>query len=141
MTEKEFINKWIEKIENELLKKFPDDFIYGFKTELLDLPGKPLTIGSELFGQYEVIDIEGNPFIQTDDYNFVKYILYSNREKPISIKKPQSNTDLTTAIKRYENLLDSIIKEMKKDHQNKFKPERFLKVSNSVFTTLNLRRY
>ena len=62
----------IDKIENELLKKFPDDFIYGFKTELLDLPGKPLTIGSELFGQYEVVDIEGNSFIQTDDYNFVK---------------------------------------------------------------------
>ena len=141
MTEKEFINKWIDKIENELLKKFPDDFIYGFKTEVFDLPGKPLTIGSELFGQYEVVDMEGNPFIQIDDYNLAKYILYSNREKPINIKKPQGKTDLTTAIKRYENLLDSIIKEMKKDHQKRFNPERFLKVSNSVFTTLNLRRY
>ena len=59
MTISEFQKIWQSKIENEILKSFPDAFIDDSDFELLDLPGKPLIKGSELFGTYEIIDTDG----------------------------------------------------------------------------------
>ena len=38
------------------------------------MPGKPIALGSELFGQFELVDLDGNPVLQTDDYNFIKLL-------------------------------------------------------------------
>ena len=73
MNEKQFIDKWIEKIDNDLLTKFPDDYIKEIKTDNFKLPGRSFSITSELFGQYELMDIDEHKVIQTEDYYLVKF--------------------------------------------------------------------
>jgi len=140
MNERDFVSKWIEKIESNF-QKFPNDFVSDIETENYDLPGKPITLGSELFGQYEIVDLDGNPVLQTDDYNFIKYILYANRLKPRSIPKPISITEIARVVKEYESQLDSIVKEIKSELKNLLPTSDFLRVSNQIFNALNLQRY
>ncbi len=140
MNERDFVSKWIEKIESNF-QKFPNDFVDDIETENYDLPGKPITLGSELFGQYEIVDLDGNPVLQTDDYNFIKYILYANRLKPRSIPKPISTTEIARVVKEYESQLDSIVKEIKNELKNLLPTSDFLRVSNQIFNALNLQRY
>ncbi len=140
MNERDFVSKWIKKIESNF-QKFPNDFVGDIETENYDLPGKPITLGSELFGQYEIVDLDGNPVLQTDDYNFIKYILYANRLKPRSIPKPISATEIARVVKEYEAQLDSIVKEIKSELKNLLPTSDFLRVSNQIFNALNLQRY
>ncbi|MCK5456658.1 MAG: hypothetical protein KAI45_05975, partial [Melioribacteraceae bacterium] len=88
MNEQQFIKKWEEKIENDLLIKFPDDYIKEINTDNFKLPGRSFSITSELFGQYELMDIDENRVIQTEDYYLVKFLLYANRTKPNSVSIP-----------------------------------------------------
>lgn len=141
MTEQEFIKKWIEKIENDLLTKFPDDYIKKYKTKTFQLPGKSFSIASELFGQYEVLDVDNEIVIQTDDNSLVKYLLYANRTKPASVLVPVANNELQTAVKEYEKLLDSIIKEVMHEIKIVLPASDQLKVSNQIFNRINLTRY
>ncbi|MFC2133556.1 hypothetical protein ACFLTH_02965 [Bacteroidota bacterium] len=141
MKEKEFINNWKTKIGDEMLKSFPDDFIGKVKSETIDLPGKSLTL-SELFNSYEILDADGNNYFTTDDYVKVKYILYGTRFRPKKLAIPKGDSDLKKAVKEYEKLLDSILREMEKDYKKIFPDaEKFMKVSNQVFNSLNLQRY
>ena len=80
MTEKEFQNNWRDKLK-ENLKEFPNDFLSSESTEELVLPPKPLIIANELFGNYEISDLDDNVVCTTDDYYKVKYILYANRNR------------------------------------------------------------
>lgn len=140
MNEKDFINKWIKKIESNF-RVFPDDFIGNVETENYKMPGKPIALGSELFGQFEIVDLDGNPILQTDDYNFIKYILYSNRLKPKFIPKPKDKADVKTIIKEYEAQLDSIMKGIKSEQAKLIPTSDFLRISNQIFSALNLQRY
>ena len=141
MTEQQFVKKWIEKIENDLLTTFPDDYINDSETKIFKLPGKSFSIASELFGQYEVLDISGNKVIQTDDYFLVKYLLYSNRTKPFSVSIPISNEDITIIVKQYEKLLDSIIKEVLDNIKVVLPKTDSMKLSNHIFNMINLNRH
>jgi len=141
LTEQEFIKIWIEKIENDLLTKFPDDFIKEYETKPFRLPGKSFSITSELFGQYEVLDVDDKMVIQTDDYSLVKYLLYANRTKPASVLVPVENKELQTAVKEYEKLLDSIIKNLMKEIKIVLPTSDQLKISNQIFNRINLTRY
>ncbi|VAX24920.1 hypothetical protein MNBD_IGNAVI01-2181 [hydrothermal vent metagenome] len=141
MTEQEFIKKWIEKIENDLLTNFPDDYIKEYKTETVQLPSKAFSIASELFGQYEVLDAGNNIVIQTDDYYLVKYLLYANRTKPTSVLVPTVKSEVETVVKEYEKLLDLIIKEVMKEIKVVLPTGDTLKVSNQIFNRINLTRY
>jgi len=141
LTEQEFIKIWIEKIENDLLTKFPDDFIKEYGTKPFRLPGKSFSITSELFGQYEVLDVDDKMVIQTDDYSLVKYLLYANRTKPASVLAPVENKELQTAVKEYEKLLDSIIKNLMKEIKIVLPTSDQLKISNQIFNRINLTRY
>ena len=105
------------------------------------MPGKPIALGSELFGQFELVDLDGNPVLQTDDYNFIKYVLYSNRLKPQSIQKPKSESEIIRIVKEYETQLDSIVKEIKSELTKLLPTSDFLRVSNQIFSALNLQRY
>lgn len=141
MTEQEFIKIWIKKIENDLLTKFPDDFIKEYETKPFRLPGRSFSITSELFGQYEVLDVDNKIVIQTDDYYLVKYMLYANRTKPVSVLVPITSNEVQTAVKEYEKLLDSIIKELMKEIKIVLPTSDQLKILNQIFNRINLTRY
>jgi len=140
MKDKEFVSKWIQKVES-MLKKFPDDFLTNIETENFQMPGKTISLGSELFGQFEIVDLNGNPILQTDDYNLIKFVLYANRLKPDSILRPKNKSDIKTVVKGYENLLDSFIKEIKIELNKVLPNSDFLRISNQIFNALNLQRY
>ena len=140
MTEVDFVSKWIEKIKSNS-KNFPNDFVNDIDTENYNMPEKPITLGSELFGQYEIVDLDGNLILQTDDYSFIKYILYSNRLKPASVLKPTEAEEIKRVVKEYETQLDSIVKEMKYELTKLLPTSDFLRVSNQIFNALNLQRY
>ncbi len=142
MNEKEFIKRWIDKIATELLKKFPDDFIDGIECKNFNMPGKSLVLGSELFGTFEIMDVDGNVIFQAENIYKAKYILYANRTKPAEIKIPLSETDIKAVVKNYENHIDSIVKMIEEDlMKQSTNPHKFLRVSNSIFNNLNLQRY
>ena len=105
------------------------------------MPGKPIALGSELFGQFEIVDLDGNPVLQTDDYFFIKYVLYSNRLKPASIPKPKNDSEIAKVVKEYETLLDSIMKDIKSELMKLLPTSDFLRITNQIFSALNLQRY
>ena len=140
MNEKDFINKWIEKIESSF-QIFPNDYVTNIEIENYEMPGKPISLGSELFGQFEIVDLEGNLVLQTDDYNFIKYVLYANRLKPEAIPKPTIDSEISRIVKEYETQLDSIVKEIKNELAKLLPTSDFLRVSNQIFNALNLQRY
>jgi len=140
MTEQEFIKLWVDKVENDL-PNFPDDYIKEYETKNFRLPGKSFSIASELFGQYEVLDVDNEIVIQTDNYPLIKYLLYSNRTKPASVLVPIADNEIQTAVKEYEKLLDSIIKKVMKEIKTVLPTSDTLKVSNQIFNRISLTRY
>lgn len=142
MTTSEFENIWHERIETEILKDFPDEFIKDSEVNLIELPGKPLMKGSELFGSYEVIDTDGNPVITCNSIKKMKYVLYANRNKPQNVSLPKSDDAIFLAVKNFENHLDEIIRMIKQDYKNEFpESDKFVNISNKIFQRLNLRRF
>lgn len=138
----EFENKWLQKISDELLKSFPNDFLESDNYETLNLPGKPLLKGSELFGSFEIIDTDGVPFISVDSANKLKYILYSNFSKPQRIKIPLDNSEITNSVKKYEKHLDDILKMIINDFKSEFPTsEKQVAITSKIFQLLNLHRY
>lgn len=136
-----FENKWFKLIQNEILKKFPDYFINDKSFTFLPLPGKSLMKGSELFGNYEIIDIDGRTVYSTDKINELKYILYSNRTCPTSIKLVDKN-EIDSMVAEYEDHLDNIIKMVRKEYTSQFHDfDKFETVINKIFRLLNLHRY
>lgn len=138
---KDFENIWIEKLEKEI-KSFPEDFIQNIKTKKIEMPEKDLIKGSELFGSYEISDIEGNTFFQTNNSYELKYILYANKNKPISIKIPTNENDIETVVKFHEKYLDDLLKDIELDYKKYFgNPTKLHLAINKIFSILNLRRY
>jgi len=142
MTEKEFAVQWTEEISKVLLKSFPSDFIVGLETEKMNMPQVPLVLGSELFGSYEITDIDGNSLITSDSLIKAKYILYANKEKPASIDIPKSEDEITPVVKDYEKHLDLVLHTIDKEYKKLF-PEgkNFYQISSSIFNNLKLKRY
>lgn len=140
MTEKEFVKKWNDKIK-ETLPNFPKDYLTDTEVREFKMPAKPLTLGTELFGQFEIVDSEGNAILQTDNYSLIKYVLYSNRIRPSKILIPQKDSDISKIVSTYGTQLDSIMKEIKLELSKVLPTSDFLKVSNQIFNSLNLSRY
>ena len=132
MTEKEFIKNWVNEI-GELLKNFPDDFIDKTQCEKIKMPGKSLIPGSELFGSFEILDTEGNPQIQVASYSKLKFILYSNRNKPLEIYIPKEEENIKTAVKNYESHIDSFLLGIEKAYKNDFPGRKILKKFQTLF--------
>lgn len=140
MTEKEFIQKWVDKIKAEL-KRFPEDFVNVLEVEDVLLPGKILFLNPPLFGSYQLTDEAGDTFYSTDDIFRAKYVYYANRVKPNSVKVPVDQLKTYEAVRDYERYLDGFLKEMEKDFKQTFqKTKGFKIISSQIFSTLNLTR-
>lgn len=120
MTEKEFVSRWIAKLASEGIKNFPADFINSLAYKDLKLPVKPLLIGKELFGTYEIITVDGKSVFHAEDYLQAKFIIYSNRNTSSVIHLPVSNDEIKLAVSDYESYLDKIIKNIEADYQKYF---------------------
>lgn len=141
MTEKEFVAYWTSRLCNERLKSFPEDFSPETETEVVTLPGVNLLKGEELFGSYEIVDSRGNPVYLTESLARLKYILYSSRLKPHSVRVPVNEERTQEAVKLYEKYLDRILRDIDADYRVKFPKDRnFASVSNDIFNALNLKR-
>jgi len=142
MTISEFENTWTDKIKSEMLQSFPSDFIKRKKCKDFQMPGKPLVKGPELFGNFEIIDINGKTFIQTDNIYKLKYILYANKNIPKKILFPIDETELKLSVKHYEEHIDDLIKKVEKNYKKVFSSNKDLhSTSNKIFSFLNLSRY
>jgi hypothetical protein len=142
MLQKDFIKKWIDKIDSSLLKKFPDDFFENEKTKEIVLPSTTLTLGAELFGFHEINDTMGNVIYQAQNFTEAKYILYASRYKLTKIKVPIKHSDISSMVLKYDNYLDLLIRAIKKDFENEFPESKsFNKISNTIFNNLRLQRY
>jgi hypothetical protein len=142
ITQKDFVNKWITEIKISRLKKFPGEFMNINDGEIINLPGRQLVMGPEMFGAYEITDTSGNPYYQTGDYIKAKYVLYANRDLPKELLIPNEESKLKEVVKKYEKHLDEIVKEIENDFKINFPDAKhFLSVSNQIFNSLNLQRY
>lgn len=141
MTEKEFIAGWAAKLKTEQIKKFPDEFISEGALRHLELPGKPLVIGEEFFGAYEILTIDGNAVYQASNHDEAKYIIYANRDKAASVNIPEKGDSIKAANIKYEQYLDSIIRKIDADYKKSFPAMPSASAVNEIFRTLNLVRY
>ena len=142
MKEKEFISKWTGSLSEGGIRKFPDDFPAEGSYEEIKLPGKSLVIGEEFFGNFEVLTIDGTAVLQADSQSKAKYIVYASRNKITDLKIPKNPEEIKKTVSRYENHLDSIIKDIEADYKKNFPGEkRSNALVNEIFRVLNLNRY
>jgi len=140
MTEKEFTQNWIEKLK-PALKIFPDDFLGMVECELITLPGKILFLNPPFFGSYQITEETGNVVYSTDEHFKAKYVIYSNRTKPLQLKIPIEAMRVYETVRDYEKHLDSFLKEMEKDFKSYYPNSKsFRRISAQVFNSLNLLR-
>ncbi len=142
MTEKDFIINRVQKLLTEGIKDFPGEFLTTEEFKEIILPSKPLVIGEEFFGAFEILTIEGSAVYQAEDHLEAKYIIYANRNKPELIKIPALKSELKTTIAKYESYIDSIMKEIEKDYNNLFpsgKNSHF--IIKEIFRKSNILRY
>ncbi len=141
MNGKEFKRKWCDTIKKNL-KNFPGDFLENLETVEINLPGKILIPGAELFGNYEILDAESNPVMQTESKYKQKYILYAHRNNRGKIKIPADEKYIEKLVKTYEQHLFGFLKNMKAEYKENFHTlKNFNEISASVFNSLNLHLY
>lgn len=142
MSPTEYEKNWITKIQDDILRTFPEDFLIEIDVNNIDLPGKPLIKGSELFGTYEITDLEGNAYLSSSNIYEIKYILYANKSLPKQIKVPVNGDDFEIIVKQYEKHLDEIVKMINAELSKSIDtPNEQLNILNKIFRALNLQRY
>ncbi len=142
MTIREFEKTWEERILKDYLKSFPDEYVNKSECREVSMPGKALTMGSELFGSHEVVDSEGVAHFTVQNYLEAKYIIYANRTLPSEIILPDNEDELNDAVREYENFLDTLLKRIESDFKSEFPDSKeSVAVTNRIFSSLNLQRY
>ena len=140
MTEKEFISHHAERLNKEI-RRFPEDFLGNTPCQDFPLPPKTLILGEEFFGTYEVISSDGSPFLQVEDLDKAKYIVYASRSKPDNIRIPLQKDLIKQVLDSYRNYLDSIIKKLELDFKHLFPlSKNFNHASGEIFKRLNIVR-
>ena len=141
MQEKELGISWVAQ-NRAIIKNFPEDFLEEIETKEVKLPQDVLVLGPEMFGKFEVLNSEGNAVLTVDSFLEAKYILYSNRHKPKSIKIPVDESVLKSTVKKYEKYLDELLADIKEEFEKTFpKSKQLYEVTNYIFASLNLKRY
>jgi len=142
LNEKEFIKQYVEKITTERIKNFPDDFISTMELQTVSLPGKALHLGEEFFGNFEILNSEGESFLQVNDYNRAKYLIYSNRQLPTKTLIPDDEDEVKKLVKKYELYLDNIIKDIRSSlSKTGIETKHSSNIISEIFRVLNLVRY
>ena len=141
MDERSFISFWIQTLNAESIKNFPEDFAATSESKSYNLPGKGLLIGKEFFGEYELINAEGSEVLRVDSYEKAKYFIYANRNKPKVLSVPNDDSTIKNMTTKYEKYLDSIVKRIDQDYRIKFPgAKNFTEIINQIFNHLNLIR-
>ena len=142
MTEKDFISNWTKQISETGVKNFPQDFDSIKNYDELTLHGKALVIGQEFFGSFEILNIDGTLVYQAQNHLSAKFIVYSNRLKPTKIIIPKDNKIMRDLVTKYENYIDSLIRQIELDYKKNFSDTKNSStVINNIFRNLNLIRY
>ncbi|MFH0733589.1 MAG: hypothetical protein V1773_04490 [bacterium] len=139
--EKEFIKNWIIKNSKLLQKEFPNDFVDFEQIEELNMPEKNLIFGDPFFGLFQICDISGEVYFQEEDIYKVKYIIYSNKNKPKKISIPVKQEDINLAVKSYEKYLDEIILQIKQELNQLQVKVNNDEIVQQIFKALNLIRF
>jgi hypothetical protein len=92
------------------------------------VPGKALVIGGSFFGSLEILTTDGSVFLTVDSHIKAKYIIYSNRNRPLKINIPEKELEIKSAVelnykKTFPGGKDSAL------------------LINNIFKILNLTRY
>lgn len=141
MNETEFITLWLQKLKTEKLKEFPKDYLSDENTQDYSFGSKALIIGREFFGEYELLDTEGKEIIRVESLEKAKYFLYANRARPEKISIPTENSSIAKLVSSYEKYLDSLVKKIHTDFNQKFGSNKNASVVVSqIFKHLNLIR-
>lgn len=141
ITEKEFINSWVQKLTGNF-KQFPDDFLNSENTKSIIIPPKSLVIGQEFFGSIEVTSTDASFILHAESYEEAKYLVYASRRKSETIVIPLDFKEMVNAVKEYEQYLNSVMKNIEYDYRNVFPLQKNSSfVINEIFRILNILRY
>ena len=141
MTKKEFVEYWKNKLISEGIKTFPDDFLDNVETLQKKIPAKTLILGSELFGTFEVITIDGEIITQAKDYTEAKYYVYASQQRKSEMKLPVDKNLIPFIVKKYEQYIDNIITEVTKDFKKTFSDAKETNPVTEILKALKLVRY
>jgi len=141
LKEQDFIFSRSRNFSLNGLKNFPSDFTDLKHTGIIEVPEKQLLLGKEFFGSYEVSTTAGD-FVLTFNNEFeAKYIVYASQNRKNKIKVPKELKSIKTAVENYENYLDQLLNEIKKDYLARFSSgKNYTIISNEIFNKLNLIR-
>ncbi len=140
MNERDFVEKWAAEISSDL-GKFPQDYVNITNFKEVPIKAKALKIGSEFFGEIEILDSEGNVVYLTKSYAEAKFLLYAFRFSN-RIFLPKDDNLISEAVKKYEKKLDGYIVEIKMDFGKYFSDSALLlELTNKIFRKLNLQRH
>jgi hypothetical protein len=108
----------------------------------ITLPGKALVIGGSFFGSIEILTTDGSVFMNVENHLKAKFIIYSNRNRPVKITIPEKEPEIKSAVEKYENYLDQLIKQIESDYKKSFPGgKESASLINNIFKILNLTRY
>ena len=141
MSEKDFIFSKSKDLSISGIKSFPVDFIQSKKLNTIEIPDKVLVLGKEFFGSFEVTSATGDSFLTFNNEFEAKYFVYASRSRKNKIKIPPDLISIKKAVEDYEQYLDQLLQEIKKEYLKKISNgKNFTSVSNEIFKKLNLTR-
>lgn len=141
MNEKDFIYSKSKELSLSGLKSFPIDFITSKSLTSLEVPEKVLELGKEFFGSYEVSSAAGDFVLTFNNLFEAKYVVYASQQRKNKIKIPAEISNIKKSVEDYEQYLDNLLQEIRKDYLKKFaNGKNFTSVSNEIFKKLNLTR-
>jgi len=141
LNEKDFIYSKSKELSLSGLKSFPIDFIELKSLNVIEVPDKVLVLGKEFFGSYEVSAATGNFVMTFSNESEAKYVVYASQSRKTKIKIPVDLITIKKVVENYEQYLDELLQEVKKDYLKKINNgKNFTSVSNEIFKKLNLTR-
>ncbi len=98
-------------------------------------------LGKEFFGSYEVSSAAGDFVLTFNNLFEAKYVVYASQHRKKQIKIPGELSNIKKSVEDYEQYLDELLQEIKKDYVKKINNgKNFTSVSNEIFKKLNLTR-
>ena len=141
MSETDFIFSKSKELSLLGIKNFPIDFINTKELTEIEVPDKVLLLGKEFFGSFEVSSATGDFVLTFSNLYEAKYTVYASRNRKNKISIPRKPALIKTAVDDYENYLDDLLMDIKKDYNKKVNNGKNLSsVSNEIFKKLNLIR-